>query len=229
VNTTKTATLRENLKGIDTEEISSTPPSVVAHTLESSDEAASAAMVLSRDQVIHLVKSFKAIGEANIALIEEVQETNEQNSILVRKNELLSKGINRVAYLVTGLSLFSFIIMSVVYLKFGEVQVDVAQSRSGSVQLQEDVKATLGVVRANAEALSYKVKADIAGDPVVTPEKEKAKVAADNAQKKALEVEAKLAPNATARADAKKKLENLEEEIKENKKNGNHNKKNAEK
>lgn len=147
----------------------------------------SGALVLSHGEARQLVDSFKTIGNANLELIDELQLTEQRMGSLMTF-------VRRVTVLGgASIIVFSFIIF-VVFYRSGEGIEEARASRRDVALVAKDVRTTLTVVRANAQALAYKVRADVAMLPPESrsPADERAVDAADEAARGAARAESEV-------------------------------------
>lgn len=150
-----------------------------------------------------LIDAFKVIGHANIELIEEFQETR-------NRLDESQRTVSRMAWLVAACAVLGLVMMTVVFFRSENVLDKSVQADIHLKKVERNVTATLAVVRAIAEATAYKVKADVESlDPAHRSEAdERAQTAANEAAKKAIEVEAEVDPK--KRGKMKQRLENLQ-------------------
>lgn len=163
---------------------------------------------LSPAQVDALIEQLREIAKANIDLIEQAEA-------MQMESEASRKRSSRLQWLVSIAFIFGSFLAFGTYLNVTaatrEMNAEIVGSKKAFDALDENVKLTLGAVRAISNAHAAKIKADIdmdAGADAI------AKQAADDAQKKVAEAEVKMTKDPAEKAKAEKRLKQIRDDAK---------------
>lgn len=168
---------------------------------------------LSEDQVDALIKQLNEIAQANVELIEEVEDAKRESE-RVRKASARLQIVVALAFTIgalvaIGIYYTNHMTENIVREESRYVQREVAAMTKSHKTLNDNVALTLGVVRALSEAQAAKVKADVRMDP--KSENEAARKATE-VQRKALEAETKIEQDPAKKAKAAKQLKAIDED-----------------
>ena len=192
---------------------STLPPIPIPLPEDSSEESedveveAQSGVIFSRKEVETLTAVWRDVGEANLQLIEEVEATRNQMEEARRWITKLSGVV--IAGVVGFLCVISFKLSGMITAT-DEISKEMKQASTVSASLDQNVKATLGAVRATADVVAAKIEADTkAMGPNITPEGARLRDQAERAQRTSLEAEIKMTDQPKKRDAAVKALNQL--------------------